>query len=46
MKNVPNQLFIFWLNFNKRNHNLLDAFNLGGNQFSKNSTWNFEWGNA
>ena len=44
INNVPSHLHIFWLNFDKANHSFLHPFRLGGNRFSKNSTWSFEWG--
>ena len=37
-------LHIFWLKFDKENHNFLQPFRLEGNRFSKSSTWSFEWG--
>ena len=44
LTDVPSHLHIFWLNFDKENHSFLHPFRLGGNRFSKNSTWSFEWG--
>ena len=36
--------YLFWLNFDKTNHGLLQTLRIGGNRFSKNYTWSFEWG--
>ena len=38
-------IFIFsdWILI-KKNHSFLQPFGLGGNRFSRNSTWSFEWG--
>ena len=40
--NVPGQTER--LNFNNANHSFLHPFCLGGNRFSKNFTWSFDWG--